>query len=192
MTHEHIPPTVYGISGVARAGKDTFARLFAQCHDNHGYYCRNIAFADALKREIDPTLQSMYGISAWTQSTAEKVIIRPHLVELGRRRREESDGTHWIKAIDPQVKYWLGDGDNVTVTDCRYANEAAWIHSLGGKVIYVERTLPDGTVVGPANVEEALNDPQVRDAADIFVKWDTLPLDRLTQVVHDVWSQLGK
>lgn len=186
---------LYGISGVARAGKDTFASLLEQHLMTTGWAAARIAFADELKRELDPVLLQLYGISAFTADPVEKTIIRPFLVAHGKARRDQTEGAYWIDKVKPQVKDWMWLGRTAIVTDVRYANEAAWIHSLGGKVVYVQRINPNGSIVGPANPEEAENDPKVRAAADLVVSWPTVDansLDQLVPYVHDAWSQLTK
>lgn len=136
----------------------------------------HLAFATCLKQELDPFLRETYGISAFTNDNAEKQIIRPHLVARGAGARQE-DPHHWIKILEPAVIKSLTAGHVTVIEDCRYLNEANWIKSLGGKVVYVERIQHDGTPVPPANEEEALNDPLVRQAADITVTLPTLKGD---------------
>ena len=179
------------LAGRARAGKDTFANLLTERVQRDGRTMTRLAYADELKREIDPFLKLRHGISAWTQDNAEKAIIRPDLVAWGKMRRNENPD-YWIRKVAPAATEALRNGNVVVLTDNRYGNEAKWGQFLGGKVVYIERTLPDGSIVPAANEEEATNDPDVRAAADIFVKWDTLPLDKLSQIVDDVWSQVSK
>lgn len=186
---------LYAMSGVGRAGKDSFADLFTEYLKPP--VCR-YAFANMLKKEIDPFLIERHGISAWTTNSADKAIIRPDLVAWGKMRRKESNGRHWIDQIQESVIKSLSHEMNVIITDCRFnthdEDEAGWIHSLGGKIIYVERVLEDGSVVGPSNSEEAENDPKVRAAADIVVTIPTFSdnyLDKMRPHVLDVWIQLN-
>ncbi len=192
-------PTLLGLASVARGGKDTFASLLVAHLTSIGQPVATHAFADVLKRELESTIWAKYGISVWTQDSKEKAIIRPELVALGKQRREESNGTHWIKQIDPVVRAGLTAGVHQIVKDTRYAthaaDEAGWIHSLGGKVIYIERLLPDGKPVPPANEEEAVNDPLVRAAADFVVQWPTFGqdyLDMMRPFVLNAWSEVTK
>lgn len=173
------------IAGRARVGKDTFART---SNDLFGYMpC--IAFADALKEEINDEMVRRYDISAFTQDPKEKSVIRPHLVELGRKRRAE-DVNHWVKKVEPEVKEWLEAGETVLVTDNRYANEARWGKALGGKVLYIERIQEDGRPVPPANDEEAANDAEVRALADYVLSWGESDYETRARLVKTAWREL--
>ncbi len=185
------------ISGKARAGKDTFANLLIAHLISLNQPVARHAFADQLKRELESEIRAKYGISVWTQDSAEKAIIRDDLVAHGRKRREESNGTHWVKQIDPAVRAGLKAGIHQIITDCRYArheaDEAGWVKSLGGHVLYVERVLEDGSILEAANSEERENDPFVKAAASVIVKWPTFQSDALNQqrpYVLDAWTQL--
>ena len=183
------------ISAPARAGKNTFAALLTQYLNSWGDTVKEVAFADSLKAEIDPLLRTKYGISAWTQDSAEKAIIRPDLVELGKRRRDESNGMYWVLAVEPTVIQYLDAGYQVLVTDARYPNEIEWVKSLGGKSIYLERLLSDGTPVKPANSEEALFDPQAKACVDLVVQVPTFGSDYLTLMrpyVERAWAEVTK
>jgi hypothetical protein len=181
--------SLIGLAGKARVGKGTFVTILSDLvRDNS--HVREFAYATELKRELDPFLIAKYGISAFTTDNEQKKIIRPHLVERGAGARKE-DPFHWIRIVAPQVELALAHGEIVVISDNRYANECDWVHSRGGKVVYIERILPDGSLQPAANEEEAKNDPEARAASDIILSWPTLPLDRLRPYVQDVWSQLN-
>lgn len=186
---------LYALSGTARCGKDSFSALLVSILSAQGQASATWAFADQLKRELEPTIWAKYHISVWTQDSAEKAIIRPDLVSHGEKRRAESGGRYWIEQIDPAVRAGLTAGVSQIVKDCRYAShdadEAAWVHSLGGKIIHITRILPDGmTPIGPANPQEALNDPKVYEVADVRLTWPSAPLDELMPYVHNVLAQI--
>lgn len=142
-------PTVVGISGFARSGKDTAAQALVAL----GW--RRAAFADALKRDVMVTMGSAAeaaGIPkdrfprwAWFEDPDMKERLRPLLVEYGRAMRLV-DPDYWVRRL--RHDYVHGPGAFV-IPDVRYANEAAWIRGLGGVVVGVVR---DGA--GPANAEE--------------------------------------
>ena len=137
-----------GFSGFARSGKDTAAQALLYA----GW--TRAAFADALKHDAAMALrQSLIAghhnppsseVDTWFSNPDSKEAFRPFLVEYGRAmRRLHPD--YWVTRmaldLDPGTKY--------AITDVRYANEAEWIRSTGGKVIEITR--PN---VGPANREE--------------------------------------
>lgn len=191
-------PLILGLSGVARSGKDSFATLLIEHLASLGQPAARWAFADQLKRELEPVIWAKYGLSVWSQVSAEKAIFRDDLVAHGRLRRTESNGTYWVKQIDASVRAGLAAGVHQIITDCRYAtheeDEADWIKSLGGKVVYIERILIDGSsILEPANEEERLNTFRVKAQADLVVTLPTFlenPLDNLRPIVQATWSQL--
>lgn len=120
-------------SGAARAGKDTLAKTIQAFLPN----TVRMAFADAVKEEAEPICQARFGLSAWTQDSEEKKIVRPVLIDIGYGRRQENP-TIWIDKIADKIDAALPH-QNVIITDCRYKNEADMIHSKGGLVIFVKR-----------------------------------------------------
>lgn len=191
-------PLLIGLSGVARSGKDSFATLLIEYLTSLGQPVARWAFADQLKRELEPVIWAKYGLSVWSQISAEKAIFRDDLVAHGRLRRAESNGTYWVNQIDAPVRAGLAAGIHQIITDCRYAtheaDEADWIKSLGGKVVYIERVLTDGSILEPANEEERLNTFRVKAQADLVVTLPTFsesPFDKMRPHVLDVWNQLN-
>lgn len=187
------------IGGVARCGKNLFTTLSREYLSSRGYTTAEFAFATQLKLDIEPFLQEKYGISAFTQDTEEKKVIRPHLVALGKKRRDESNGRYWIEQLVPQINKAWAYYDVIMISDVRYSthetDEVAWVKSLGGKVIYIERILETGELLGPANEEEAANDSEVRAGADLVVSWPTFldkdgqkNLDNLRAICETTWD----
>ncbi|MFZ5852281.1 MAG: DUF4406 domain-containing protein [Actinomycetota bacterium] len=162
-----------GVSGYARAGKDTIGHLLA----GHGY--RRVAFADVLREalaRLNPKLHEDWGepvdarvrrprtvrvadavaahgvegTKTHTLFGAEYVALLQRLgTEVGRQMLGEDV---WVNAaLDP-----LPDGGRYVVTDCRFPNEAAAVKAAGGQMWRVERP-----GVGPRNdhpSETALDD----------------------------------
>lgn len=125
-------PIIIGCGGYARSGKDTFVKISKKVLRDNGYTCVKLAFADALKEEIDPFLIEHYGISAWTDDTEEKSIIRPYLVAHGCGKRMVSKGRYWIDKIDQAIEAIHFTEDVIFISDCRFENEADWIHQKWG------------------------------------------------------------
>jgi hypothetical protein len=137
-----------GICGYARSGKDTAATALT------GKGWTRKAFADALKQDAATALRSSIiaghhnppkdEFMPWFTDPALKETFRPFMVEYGRAMRNIYP-TYWIERlaleIEPEKCY--------VITDVRYANEADWVRSRGGKVVEIVRP-----GVGPANNEE--------------------------------------
>ena len=155
-----------GITGLARAGKDSFYNFSKPILDSNKEKHNRYAFADALKEESDELLSKYVGISAFTEKTSEKEIIRPFLVTYGTHIRRKLNENCWIEKIDTRVQSEIENGSWVFVTDVRYENEIDWIHSLGGKAIHIQR---EGNIA--PNAEELENDPVLKNKADYHVSW---------------------
>ena len=176
-------PVVIGIGGHARAGKDTFVKIAKKILKGNGYSSIRLAFADALKEEIDPFLKEYYGISAWTEDPDEKKIIRPLLVAHGCQKRVQNP-TYWIDKVNEAIETIHFTEDVVFISDCRFPNEADWVHEKwSGWFVHVRkyvimpelnRDLGDGYKLGETyklfdgapNQEEAENDPICERKAD--------------------------
>ena len=90
-------PLIFGISGVARSGKDTLARHLSEKLSKSSLPNITIPFAYEVKRDLDPFLKEKLGISAFTDVTSEKSIIRPMLVAYATDVCRKKDSFFWIK-----------------------------------------------------------------------------------------------
>ncbi len=133
-------PIIIGVGGYARAGKDTFVKIAIKILKENGYNPIRLAFADQLKYEIDPFLKQFYGISAWTDKSEEKLIIRPLLVAHGCQKRIQTDGKYWVDTIDKKIEHETFTSDVVLVSDCRFPNEVDWVHNKwGGWFVHLKK-----------------------------------------------------
>jgi len=178
-------PIVIGVGGFARSGKDTFVKIAKKILKENGYSSIKLAFADELKEEIDPFLKECYGISAWTDVTEEKNLIRPLLVAHGCQKRIQTNGTYWIDKINGEIDL-IHCEDVVFVSDCRFPNEVDWVHNKwGGWFVHVKKYSiekryddEDGKVVDcpifdkAPNDEEAKNDPICEQKADFRLEME--------------------
>ena len=136
------------LSGYARSGKDS---LYDGLRSNDERFER-IAFADALKDDIDPFLRQHVGISAWTTDNGEKAIIRPMLVAYGEAMRAVN-ADYWLnKGLDKVDEY---SGRVYVFTDARYENEIFGIQKRFPTVSKTIRIKREGN--SPANNEEIVS-----------------------------------
>ena len=157
-----------GISGYARSGKDTFYQRSAEILSKNDKRSVRLAFADALKHELDDLLVTHLGISAFTEDDKEKELIRPLLVTYGTELRRKLNPNCWIETIQSDVTDYLDDGSYVFITDVRFENEAQWIKSQGGLMVYVER---EG--IKPANHEEHRQNVRMKKYLNYKIFWPT-------------------
>jgi hypothetical protein len=182
---------IIGVGGVARAGKNTFAKLLSAELDSLGFSCETFAIADRLKRDTDDFCLSKFGISAFTTKTEEKSSIRDLLVGYGDSKRRLSQGKCFTQEAEKKINE--SRCDVAIVSDVRFdefeEDEVFWIkEKMSGILIHVARFtfatveenekgelkgLNERSFVGPANGSEQVNDPKVRDAADFSFNWPT-------------------
>lgn len=170
--------TLVSLSGSGRAGKDTFYTL-AHSHLNDRV-CTRLAYADSLKAELDPLFRA-FGGTAFETDPIKKELIRPILISHGCSQRIINP-RHWIEKLAPSVEAALGRGETVFITDTRFSNEVEYARSLGGKTVYIERLLDDGSVLPPVSREEEIQDPYLRAHADVTISWPTI-----TDSIHGLW-----
>jgi len=157
-----------GISGYARSGKDTFGLSLQRILKTYKINSEIDAFANVLKKDIDPFLIDKFNISAFTKNDAEKFLIRPMLVAYGESKRNQNPN-YWIDQIEQKSKNKL-----TIITDVRYENEAKWIINNGGFLIHLNRQREDGSYIEAPNPQEAKNNPKVADLASLKIVWQTV------------------
>lgn len=175
---------VIGISGPARAGKDTLFEVLDDLFETVNL--TRLAFADALKAECDDFLKTHTGISAFTSDTAEKEIIRPFLVAYGSKVRRKMNPRCWIECIEKSIKENKKDTIYV-LTDVRYPNELDWIEGQGGLSIHVSR---DGVL--PANSEEEINDPILRSRSKLSISVPTFQQNYFNQCKETIQKKIPR
>jgi len=117
---------IYGITGKAGSGKDTFFRSVHKRLPNS----LRVAFADELKREIS-------NLTGFTSEYIEqhKAEFRVLLQHWGTNfRRNHCGQDYWIKKLAARP---VPADAIVFVTDVRFQNEADWIRERNGKIIRV-------------------------------------------------------
>lgn len=142
--------SVVGLSGWARAGKDTVADYLVT---NYGY--RKMSFADPMKEalvKLNPMIHvgnnlvylgSVIDKIGWEDLKGLSPEIRPLLQRFGTEVGREMFGENfWVDyALDS-----VPNGSKIVFADVRFPNEADAIKNLGGNVVRIER---EG--FGPAN-----------------------------------------
>lgn len=137
-----------GITGKARAGKDTFSRSFTA----EGFM--PLAFADLVKQVTallaqEPTAHFYQDQLKELHCDSLGMTRRAALQKVGGGMRDALGDQVWVNAV---LSRWRNAGrPNAIVTDVRYDNEAAMVRNFGGFVVRVVR--PDN--VGLQGAEAA-------------------------------------
>lgn len=158
---------VIGVCGLARCGKDSFYSLCKKSLERQGIETVRFAFADSLKQECNEILEKYVGISAFTEITSEKEIIRPLLVTYGTHVRRKINPNCWIDKIQDSVLNNVKENKIVFITDVRFENEIDWVHEIGGESVHITR---EG-ITAP-NKEESENNPILENKSSHKVKWN--------------------
>tara|TARA_Y100000593_G_scaffold25968_1_gene51647 strand:+ start:11931 stop:12500 length:570 start_codon:yes stop_codon:yes gene_type:complete len=185
---------VIGLAGVAGSGKDTFYSILSS-----KIKAKRFSLADKLKEEVRPWCWKHYGIDPLNCHRHEKELVRDFLVFHAKHMREKTNGRYWVDKIDDEVR--SSTEKYKIITDIRYddyqKDEVSWLkNELGGCLVHISMVDLNGCKVGPANSEEARNDPKLIEKADFKVEWplkqDATDLNKeLSPYVEEVMFQAG-
>lgn len=163
---------IIGISGKKRCGKDSLCNALIKYLGSKNILAKRYAFADELKKELDPLFLLNAGISAFTEDPVEKELVRHVLIAYGTGFWREKDPDHWVKKVDAAIK-----NDSrphvAIITDDRFPNESQWVKDNGGILIHIERLDLNNRPMPAAGRDEELNDPIIKAASDYQLLWPT-------------------
>lgn len=143
-----LPPI--GISGAARAGKNTFADYLMRALVSRGYSVQTVAFADPLRGILaatDPIIGNsgtrlsdvLHDAGGWegAKDTVYGPEIRRLLQRLGTEGVRKVDSQFWLRTLSRTV---VASANIVTIVpDVRFPNEDELITDLGGLTVHVSR-----------------------------------------------------
>ena len=168
---------IIGLCGHGRSGKDTFCEIAKRFLSKKKAAAARVAFADELKKDLDPLCRHHIGCSAFTEDTKQKELIRPLLVAYGTDVIRKMDENWWIDRIEHKLPLYFGQEIIPIVTDVRYPNEMEWVQKQhNGVCVYITRK-----GVGPANKEEKKNNTILKKKADYRIMWPTFGADHAVE-----------
>jgi len=198
-----------GVSGVARSGKNLFCDMVIDELAKQGYIGKQFALADALKRDCEEFLRDKCDLDVYSDDTQLKSLFREYLVWYGDLRRKQTNGRHWIEAMDTELAE--SDCDVALVSDVRYAHyqndELGWVlFEHEGLLIHLRRwltpeisminlhSMEDRIYIEAPNEHERVNDPRLHEGAHLRIDWPTVddPLDNLEtrSIVDEVTTEI--
>jgi hypothetical protein len=174
-----------GVSGVARAGKDSFANILLDLIRAEGFNVKRLSLATPLKNDCKHFISEKLGLDVWTDNTEEKSIFRELLVWYGKVKRQQTQGKYWTSLLEHEVE--ICPPEVCIISDIRYQqyeeDEVHWLKDkMKGILIHIERTDLEGKIVPPANMDETINDSIVQDHADFNLSWPTVGSDELNKL----------
>lgn len=165
---------IIGVSGCARSGKDTFFNILKKYIPE----VEQVALAYELKKDLDEFLKSKIGISVFTDDTKEKSLIRGLMVEYGKIKRQQTEGTYWTCLAQKKINEILRSDKIPVITDIRYdiypKDELHWLKEDNqGILVHITRLFGHDEIP-PANEEESINNEKLKTKADYSIKWPTV------------------
>jgi hypothetical protein len=175
---------IIGVTGLARTGKDLYCNIAKNILAMNGLVAKRYAFADELKREVEPFLRDLCGVDVWTQNTEIKTDIRDFLVWYGTTFWRKREPLRWVSRVEQSIEN--DDGgfvDVALISDVRYPNEGHWVHAKEGWLVHLSKYTkisPNGGKTWERiyqkapNLEEEKNDPLVKKQSDFQIEWEDM------------------
>ena len=157
------------IGGLARSGKDTLAQGLADIiKEDFGCEVKIYSFASPIRCQLNNLLEEYYHISPFTEDDGEKLIIRPVMVAHGEQMKKKFGKDIWLKELINTIKEDRSKNEKLfpIISDIRFDFEVEAIQDDGGMVVHIKKL---GNK--PPNDIEKLNDPLVRNAANLKHTW---------------------
>lgn len=160
-------------TGYARSGKDSFSSEFKKQIEAvfPEKTVKIYSFASGIRKEIDTFLIDNFKISAWTEITKEKDIIRPILIGYGNAKRKMSENKYWIELLEKEIA--RDNPDIAIISDLRFAenetDELGWLKSKNGFLANLKRTKLGKETDAPNEFEKE-NNPKLREASDVVLE----------------------
>lgn len=173
-------PSVIGLTGRARSGKDTVADFLIAARPG----LRRYAFADPIRKMLIPLgvdLRDDY----WVERKEETI----PLINASPRRLMQTLGTEWGRnLIHPDL--WLrfaeqdllNNGPGVVITDVRFENEAEFVRKYG-VLIHIKRERVDAVATHVSESGIAIHEGD-------FTLWNNGTLDSLQAAVESLSNVL--
>lgn len=143
-------PSLVGVSGKSRSGKDTVARILVAKYKG----VAQVSFSDGIIKETNDWLRS-FGREI-TEANKSMPMYRNLLQTWGAARREE-DAKYWTRSLQKQIKeLWQGGAEMVVATGVRAKSDLEAIEEMGGVHWRVVR--PGNTYSEEHSIEQELDD----------------------------------
>jgi hypothetical protein len=179
-----IKPKLIAISGAARSGKNLFANLLINELNKQNIKSCQFSLANELKVSLNSFLLEKYNISAFTEKTEEKDIIRQILVDTAAKNRKDTNGRFYLEKINNDILLCLNNNIVPILTDLRFAefknDELFWAkNELNGIIVHIKKFYIRKNQSGDCfierqeypNKQESTNDPIIEKNSDYSIIW---------------------
>lgn len=175
---------VIGISGSRCVGKDTFYNVLYKLNNRFKRY----AFADALKYDLHPLIQTQFNIDLFNIRPYDKEVIRPIMVSYGTAWRT-FDKNHWVKKVYNQIENEYAYEKTIVpvITDLRYDNELQFLKDkYGEKFLHIHIS----RLYGPEPTEEELESiSAIIHLADVHITWGNNSEQEKMNIVRKIYDK---
>ncbi len=174
---------IIGITATKRSGKDSLCKGMIDVFADKGILAKRYAFADELKKELNPLFLLNSGVSAFTEDEVEKELVRPTLIAYGTGFWRKKDPYHWLKKVESAIKKDKQPHIAI-IPDVRFPeDEGKWVKD-NGFLIHLTRFDDDCACCPPAGEDEAFNDPILKKMSNYCHEWETFGEDNLVQCYY--------
>jgi hypothetical protein len=172
-----------GISGIARAGKDSLAKeLKNLIEKDYDVEVKIIHLADRLKSDLDKLISCNFNFDVFTENNDEKELMRPILVAYGEAMKQKWGKEVWLKKLENEMVKWdkLRKEEKLKknfyiIADVRFDFEVDYLfEKFKAESIHISK------VDNPYRNEiEKLNDPLVKEKCNITHTWPPYEPDEM-------------
>ena len=161
---------IIGITGKARAGKDTVGKIVCDTLPNCHWYALAMPIKDALFGMLgvdDPSRRAALMVNKEEAIPYLGVSPRQILQDIGKAMRDSAGEDFWLHFLQQHLDVWSSldsiyetpTTTYIVITDVRYDNEAKFIKERGGAIWRVTR--PDAAKVRDHESERGISDEYV-------------------------------
>jgi len=172
-----------GISGVARAGKDTLAKYLKSIIEREMKCDVEIVhLADKLKSDLDKLISCNFNFQVFSENDQEKQLMRPILVSYGEAMKKKWGKDVWMKKLHEEIKSRKNKKFFI-IADARFDFEIDYIRDeFSGFSVHVSKINNEGVLISkPANDVEKENDPLAQEKCDIIHSWPEYQPDKMEE-----------
>lgn len=130
--------SVIGLAGYRRSGKSTVADTLVEHDWIHDSFAAPIRQSMCLVLGIQ--MRDLEAVKEEPQRMLGGLPPRQIMQWFGTEWMRKHCGPDvWVLSLDARIRPLLNAGRNIVISDVRFANEAEYIHSLGGDVVWIDR-----------------------------------------------------
>ena len=174
-------PFIISVSGMARAGKNTFCNLLQdELYNRLKLSSCQMSFAAQLRKDIEEFAR-FCGFDVFDEKNKEDY--RPLMLWYAALKRKQTNGRYFINQLEKRINKLNNIYPVIMISDCRYAeneyDELQWSQKRG-IVVHISKYKKYKKAFdphykkfdAPPNEFEAKNDPILKEKANYLLQWE--------------------